>query len=1321
TYGPETGTKTIQGSVIISSPDVILRNTIIEGDLLLGSSIGDGEVELRDVTVQGKTIVNGGGPNSIIMYNFNGQTVVIDVPDGANVRLVAQGSTSVDNVSMEGNGTLDQSDVTGTGFVTVEIPAGAQVTLNGDFNEVNVEAAGANVTVTSGNITTMNISDTAAGAGVNLASGSSVGTLNANAESNITGQGQITTANVYTNGVTIAQKPTTTNVAENVTTNVDGEEIDESDTQPPPQQNQGSGSSGPSTVHVSSISVTGENGSLIVVKDGTLQMNANVSPGNASNKNVTWSVDEGTGNATIDQDGLLTGTEIGTVTVKATAKDGSGKVGTKEVAIAWEVTDGEVIQDAIDEASENETILVGPGTYKENIILDKEGLTLIAMGDVTIEDIDSPSEWTESWTADAHKPGRMPIVFLKADGAKIDGFKIREYQPISNISSIVRVEGDSVTVEGLDILTIVDADAKYEEIVIARGDNIAIKDNTIIRETLPNHGHAAIKAERELNPGNIVGDVLIEGNVITGGPIAIRLGAEATATVQNNTVDKVWQEGIWAWPVDTPGTGNLFLTNNTVTNENRSGQEGISPLKIVSRPASVNGITNDNLMAGTVLGANNRIEAVELSWIKTMNAEETLQAAIDAAVPGDTIMVDSGTYVEDVIISKNALTLMGAQVGIDARNPRGEDESEIIGSVTVTDAVGIVKIDGFTLTSNSTDRKSLLVESKEAIVNNNIISAQQTATIGQPATVWFKNVEALTFKYNNVNHMDIDRDSFAVYVGDIAADGSATIENNTLIGALGVGVSTNAEAVIRYNTVNDAVTEGIWFYPVANTAVLTIEDNTVLEYDRANEGVKALKIVSKPSSVNGITNDSLMETAIGSANTGIDSVELGWINTVSDGESIQDAIDRASPGDTILVSEGTYVDNLEIGVDNLTLLSTVKHGAVIQTEAGFNAGSGYGGITVLADGVTIDGFTIEQNVGQAVIHTHDSHDVTIKNNSIVSTAGARGIDVGYASSASNNVTVEGNDFEDLYCGVYLNQGSNLEIEDNQFDEMVDGAIVFDGTWGNTDNIDVRDNVATDSNYLLYFFDVVGAVTAEDNTLVATDLSNYGVVNMDENVYCETIQSAIDAAGEGDTILVTDGTYVENITIPNAMTNLTLEGANAGVVAGTNPGERGEESIVKGTISIGTSTLNLTIDGLKFVYETEGTTKARAISIKGGEQITIKNSMFTGSLMQAIVADGSNVTNTNITINHNTFTDVDIAVMLNEGASATITNNIVDGTRKGISVSEDAFTIRSNELIDCIIGIEWFPDKPTLVNEDIETANTFTRCGTDITPPIPDDV
>ncbi len=57
-------------------------------------------------------------------------------------------------------------------------------------------------------------------------------------------------------------------------------------------------------------------------------MSAAVLPSNAANKTVTWSVANGTGQATISSTGLLKAVSNGTVTVKATANDGSGVYGT---------------------------------------------------------------------------------------------------------------------------------------------------------------------------------------------------------------------------------------------------------------------------------------------------------------------------------------------------------------------------------------------------------------------------------------------------------------------------------------------------------------------------------------------------------------------------------------------------------------------------------------------------------------------------------------------------------------------------------------------------------------------------------------------------------------------------------------------------------------------------------------------------------------------------------------------------------------------------------------------------------------------------------
>ncbi len=87
-------------------------------------------------------------------------------------------------------------------------------------------------------------------------------------------------------------------------------------------------------IPVTSITVTGAGGVTTITTDGgTLQLSASVLPSNATNKTVTWSITSGSGLATITSTGLITAIDNGTVTVRATANDGSGIYGTLTITI----------------------------------------------------------------------------------------------------------------------------------------------------------------------------------------------------------------------------------------------------------------------------------------------------------------------------------------------------------------------------------------------------------------------------------------------------------------------------------------------------------------------------------------------------------------------------------------------------------------------------------------------------------------------------------------------------------------------------------------------------------------------------------------------------------------------------------------------------------------------------------------------------------------------------------------------------------------------------------------------------------------------------
>src|SRR5665647_1389412 len=170
TYGPATGTNTIEGDVVISVSGVILQNTTITGNLLLAAGIGDGDVTLKNVTVKGNTTVNGGGSHSVVLDNCTLPNITVS-KDG--VRIVASGSTTVSEVTLESGATLEEVNTTGLGFETVTIspvvPANASISLSGSFDTVNVNAADVSVAVESGTVGTLTVAENASGSTINVA------------------------------------------------------------------------------------------------------------------------------------------------------------------------------------------------------------------------------------------------------------------------------------------------------------------------------------------------------------------------------------------------------------------------------------------------------------------------------------------------------------------------------------------------------------------------------------------------------------------------------------------------------------------------------------------------------------------------------------------------------------------------------------------------------------------------------------------------------------------------------------------------------------------------------------------------------------------------------------------------------------------------------------------------------------------------------------------------------------------------------------------------------------------------------------------------
>lgn len=92
--------------------------------------------------------------------------------------------------------------------------------------------------------------------------------------------------------------------------------------------------------------------------------------------------------------------------------------------------------------------------------------------------------------------------------------------------------------------------------------------------------------------------------------------------------------------------------------------------------------------------------------------------------------------------------------------------------------------------------------------------------------------------------------------------------------AIGIGAGDSETTItVTGNWVRLDYDEGLWFNNVEGSH-LDIEDNTVVDYD----GPAAVKIVNRPESVNGETEEENVEQVVLDANDGIETVYLQWLD-----------------------------------------------------------------------------------------------------------------------------------------------------------------------------------------------------------------------------------------------------------------------------------------------------------------------------------------------------------------------------------------------------------------------------------------------------------
>ncbi|WP_425618157.1 NosD domain-containing protein [Anatilimnocola sp. NA78] len=450
----------------------------------------------------------------------------------------------------------------------------------------------------------------------------------------------------------------------------------------------------------------------------------------------------------------------------------------------------------------------------------------------------------------------------------------------------------------------------------------------------------------------LAGTVAVTGNEVTGFATGVSLAASNSATIAGNNFNSAGADNTTDVRIDSGATGVTFGSGNqfagdTYFVDNRSA---------LSIDLTAAGTTFEGLNSAT-LADNFRIEdkmfhALDsstsgvITWVAdtrfvttpgTGASDETIQRAVNAASPGDTVRVEAGTYNENVAVNKTGVQLLGA----------GAAMTSIVGQLvgagvnTVQLSAADVVLDGFTITRllgvNENNIGVGLSSLAGIEVRNNVITGNRTA-------IYVNGGSSVTITGNV-----IDDNRTGILFAD-ATHGTHTITENAITNNRTFGVlllpsitGWSADTVISGNNIsgnfasqlenNGSVTinaSGNWWGTETPT-LANLSVNAALPpvfnypgpasqpaspYPYFLSGSNAAGIDFSPNLNSG--TDTAPATPGFQGDFSSITVHLKGAQTGTAGR-IQEGVDVVSPAGTIIIETGAYAGNVDATAKSATL------------------------------------------------------------------------------------------------------------------------------------------------------------------------------------------------------------------------------------------------------------------------------------------------------------------------------------------------------------------------------------------------------------------
>jgi len=685
----------------------------------------------------------------------------------------------------------------------------------------------------------------------------------------------------------------------------------------------------------------------------------------------------------------------------------------------------------------------------------------------------------------------------------------------------------------------------------------------------------------------------------------------------------------------------------------------------------------------------------------------SIQSAVNAADIGYRIFVRSGIYHENVVINKDGITLHGEN-----------KENTIIDGGGIGNVVKItasyVNVSGFTIQNSGHSGAGIKFHASSGnqiqdnkIVNNDIgLWLYRSHANNITNNLISNNKHGLFLNYsslaNIITNNEIKNNRLNGVLFDEASRGNLIAGNHIEGNEIGIKITNGSDGNMIHhnsfinnkeynafdsssNTWDDNVGEGNYWDDytgidengdgIGDTPYYIPGGDNEDRYPLMNPPIAQRYSIEKM--VESLADDQKMEqhhkTVITSSGD--------TIVVPDDYPTIQEAIDHASDGDTILVKAGVYYENVLV-YKSVNIIGENKFTTFVD-------GMGSGHIfTITADNVLISSFTIRNtNMGSAGIRI-ESNQVTIMDNII------RDCGDGVHLSFSQYSTVENNTLTNNNFGVYVHLSSNSKITNNKIELNNDGIAVWSSS-----KVTVESNWIENNNYtgVLHLWsnddEIDGNIIAKNKDTGIQMFSSCGNViewnNIKNNSHDGISSYKSSNNSIRNNIILRNPLGVSfwfysscNTIAGNNITNNNWDGiwlefsSDNNTIAGNNITNNNWDGILlrcsSGNTITGNNIINNNRDGIELLYSSGNTITGNNI-MNNSEGISLGD--------WGCSSDNNTITKNNI-INNN------LGICLSYSSNNTITKNNITNSYEGIwlVVSSDN-TITKNNIKNNFCGIE----------------------------------